>query len=99
MIINPIYVYEKKAMIRSVKFSIVISLFNALLAFIVLASMSAVIQDVKNTARVQYLSFLIIFRLVALVKFSLKRIHLNLLKQTDWSLLKLIDSSSLKRIN
>lgn len=69
MIINPIYVYEKKAMIRSVKFSIVISLFNALLAFIVLASMSAVIQDVKNTARVQYLSFLIIFRLVALVEF------------------------------
>ena len=52
MIINPIYVYEKKAMIRSVKFSIVISLFNALLAFIVLASMSAVIQDVKNSREI-----------------------------------------------
>ena len=69
MIINPVYTYEKKVMVRSIKFSIAISLFNAFLAFIVFVSMSSVIQNVKTTAMVQYTSFLMIFRLVALIEF------------------------------
>lgn len=71
MIINPVYRREVISGFKSVKFAVAVSVFNAFLAFIALAQMSAAAEGARMGSEAQYGSFLLIFRLIALLEFLL----------------------------
>lgn len=69
MIINPVYRREVISGFKSIKFAVAVSVFNAFLAFVALAQMSAAAEGARMGSEAQYSSFLLIFRLIALLEF------------------------------
>lgn len=68
---NPIYRQEMRTSARSFKFPLVILIFNCVLALAALLDMYSLITQVKQTAEIQYTSFLDLYQFVASMEFIL----------------------------
>ena len=69
MKMNPVYRQETTAGSRSFKLPLVILIFNSILALVALLDMYSMISQVRQTAEIQYSSFLSLYVFAASVEF------------------------------
>ena len=69
MKMNPVYRQEMTAGSRSFKLPLVILIFNSILALVALLDMYSMINQVRQTAEIQYSSFLSLYVFAASVEF------------------------------
>ena len=69
MKMNPVYRQETTAGSRSLKHQLVILIFNSILALVALLDMYSMISQVRQTAEIQYSSFLSLYVFAASVEF------------------------------
>lgn len=71
MKMNPVYKRETTVSARSFRLALILVVFNAILALVVLLNMYSVMERVKLTAEIQYSSFTNLYVFVAAVEFVL----------------------------
>lgn len=71
MIINPIYKKERMVSDRSIRMTLIITIFNFIIATVTLIGIVSTIEVAKITAQIQYDTFLSIFRFVTAIEFVL----------------------------
>ena len=69
MKMNPVYKREMMVSARSLRMSLIITVFNSILAVVALLNMYSNVVQVRITADVQYGSFLDLYEFVACVEF------------------------------
>ncbi|MEY8354733.1 ABC transporter permease [Lachnospiraceae bacterium 54-53] len=69
MKLNPVYKRETTVSARSFRLALILVIFNAILALVVLLNMYSVLERVKLTAEIQYSSFTTLYVFVAVVEF------------------------------
>ncbi|WP_333645501.1 ABC transporter permease [Lacrimispora sp.] len=69
MKMNPVYKRETTVSARSFRLALILMLFNAVLALVVMLNMYSVLERVKLTAEIQYSSFTNLYVFVAVVEF------------------------------
>lgn len=71
MITNPVYNREMKVSARSIRLPLILAVFNFILAAFALTSMTSGFNQARESAGINYASFLTIFRYVATIEFAL----------------------------
>lgn len=71
MITNPVYNREMKVSARSIRLPLILAAFNIILAAFALTSMTSGLSQARESAGINYASFLTIFRYVATIEFAL----------------------------
>lgn len=71
MKMNPVYKRETTVSARSFRLALILMVFNGILALVALLNMYSVVAQVKQTAEIQYSSFLNLYVFVAVVEFVL----------------------------
>ena len=71
MKVNPIYKRETVSSSRNFRLALILLVFNGILAFLILLNLYSVVERVKLTAEIQYVSFTSLYEAVVMVEFVL----------------------------